>query len=59
MQQHLDQLATALRKAIEAAALASALDQEAYARTLRRALALLCSAQDEIDALRAVGRGHG
>ncbi len=52
MDQELTQLADSLRKTIDAAAASTALDDEGYARTLRRALALLWSAHDEITSLR-------
>jgi hypothetical protein len=58
MDQELDQLASSLLKTIDAATASTALDDESAARTLRRALALLWSAHDEITTLRSLSRRH-
>jgi hypothetical protein len=58
MDQRLAELASALRKTIDAATASSALHDENDARTLHRAVALLWSAHDEITTLQSLRRRH-
>jgi hypothetical protein len=58
MDQQLDQLASALRKTIDAATASAALHDGSHTRTLHRALALLWSAHDEITTLQSLSQRH-